>query len=683
MKEKNILKKAGVFAIMLCLTCGFFMNTTIKSFDKEIKETFVEEIEFYPPPMGAINIPPWDKTYILDVEKYNYVEFYSVSATNDGNFICSGIAQRDDPFRNDDALIVKINPYGDVLFYNNFGGNEADWAFHAEQTSDGGYIITGCTMSYGAAGHDVFLIKTDVEGNEEWNKTFGGPLSKWDMGRCVRETENGYIIIGYVDHYSNDEGDCWVIKTDLQGNLVWDKTYTIEPPDPIPIWEWGMSIQQTDDNGYVFTIGALWIPYHGPVELIKIDPLGNIEWNTTVWEWGLIQGSESLQITSDNSYIICGGNLSIFDKYTFNNNAVITKVNSDGMVLWEKQLVSHAYYGDIRSVKQTSDGGYITVGEHRKLNEDWGLWLVKFDSDGNYKWGKVWNEPDNREFGESVELYSNGDYLLTGHKKAYYSGSRTCGWCIHERKITESAPNQPEPPSGPSSVKKNRVYKYTVSTTDPEGDDIRYCIHWGETGDDDPTLYDWSDWVASGEEWTFSHSWDENGKYFISVMAIDESNLESEWSEPWETSVKVSGCFAGTQITMATGTPVTVKSIETLQVGDLISSYNPITQEITIAEVIEVFEYTVDLPEQLIFNNILEVTSAQTLYINGEGWIEAKDTVLYDLMLENIPGTFDLYPVPIISREPTSLGGSFYELEIRPIIGEAVGYWANGILVGG
>lgn len=145
------------------------------------------------------------------------------------------------------------------------------------------------------------------------------------------------------------------------------------------------------------------------------------------------------------------------------------------------------------------------------------------------------------------------------------------------------------------------------------------------------------------------------------------------------------GVISGTQITMAPGSSENTKPIESLQEGEKIASYNPITQEITIAEVVEVLEYTENIPERFLFNDILDITTEQTLYINGNGWIEAKDTqISYNMIQNQIEDTPNITSVPIVKKEPlTEPVDSVYDLIIQPISGEACGYWANGILVGG
>jgi hypothetical protein len=213
-----------------------------------------------------------------------------VPRTIDGGYIMTGMIRGD-------VSLFKTDASGSELWNKSFGGSEGDLGRAVQQTNDSGYIITGMTNSYGAGGGDIWLIKTDANGNKLWDKTFGGSAN--DEGLSVKQTnDSGYIITGMTNSYGAGGGDVWLIKTDANGNKLWNKTFGGSE------YDFGNSVQQTSDGGYVITGGTnSYRSGHQDVWLIKIDANGNKLWDRTFSrpdiEWG-----NSVQQTRDGGYVI-------------------------------------------------------------------------------------------------------------------------------------------------------------------------------------------------------------------------------------------------------------------------------------------------------------------------------------------------------------------------------------------
>ncbi|MEO0049813.1 MAG: hypothetical protein ABIK42_01550, partial [candidate division WOR-3 bacterium] len=180
----------------------------------------------------------------------------------DGGYIIAGGTEYD-------VYLIKTDANGNLLWERTFGGENDDWGCSVQQTSDGGYIIAGFTMSFGAGDWDVYLIKTDGNGNLLWERTFGGEND--DRGYSVQQTsDEGYIIAGYTWSFGAGRADVYLIKTDDNGNPLWQKTFGGSS------WDDGFSIQQTLDGGFIIagSTGSFGAG-NCDVYLIKTDSEGN------------------------------------------------------------------------------------------------------------------------------------------------------------------------------------------------------------------------------------------------------------------------------------------------------------------------------------------------------------------------------------------------------------------------
>ena len=291
-----------------------------------------------------------------------------------------------------------------------FGGTEWDFAYSVQQTSDGGYIVSGSTESLGAGNDDVYLIKTDSSGNTLWAKTFGGTGS--ESGQSVQQTsDGGYIIAGKTASLGSGNEDIYLIKTDSSGDTLWTKTFGETSLDE------GFSVQQTSDGGYIIVGNAGEYLLESYVYLIKTDDSGDTLWTKTYGGTSL-DGGNSVQQTNDGGYIIAGWTRSFgagdMDVY-------LIKTDESGDTLWTKTFGGQSS-DQGQSVKQTSDGGYIIVGWTGSFGAgDSDVYLIKTDGSGDTLWTKTFGGTD-LDWGYSVQQTNDGGYIVAGRTRSFGAG---------------------------------------------------------------------------------------------------------------------------------------------------------------------------------------------------------------------------------------------------------------------
>jgi len=238
----------------------------------------------------------WNKTFGTSY----YDLGSSVKKTLDNGYIVAGSVGFDNSSgKNADIWLIKTDPNGDEEWNKTFGGSENEWGQTVLVPRNGGYIIAAKTSSYGAGDVDMYLIKTDSEGHEEWNFTFGGPDEE-ELTSAELTSDGGVILVGWTTSFGTGGKDLWIVKTDAFGNEVWNQTLGGS------ICDRGYSVQETSDGGYIVT-GRTNSYGRGGCDLwlVKTDSLGNEIWNETLGEL-LSEGGRSIQETDPGNYIIAG-----------------------------------------------------------------------------------------------------------------------------------------------------------------------------------------------------------------------------------------------------------------------------------------------------------------------------------------------------------------------------------------
>jgi hypothetical protein len=236
----------------------------------------------------------WEKTYGGN----DYDIAFSIKQTKDGGYIVAGGTKSFGAGRAD-VYVIKLDENGNKIWEKTYGGSNDDLALSIQQTSDGGYIVAGETNFFGAEDWDVYVIKLDENGNMVWEKTYGG--NDYDEAISIQQTsDGGYIVAGRTKSFGAGDYNVYVIKLDANGNELWEKTYGGSNDDL------AFSIQQTKDGGYIVAGGTnSFGAGRADVYVIKFDENGNKIWEKT---YG---GSNddlafSIQQTKDGGYIVAG-----------------------------------------------------------------------------------------------------------------------------------------------------------------------------------------------------------------------------------------------------------------------------------------------------------------------------------------------------------------------------------------
>jgi len=312
-------------------------------------------------------------------------------------------------------LCVPLIGVGQQTWEKTFGGTGSDAGNSVQQTTDGGFIIAGYTSSFGNGSPDVYLMKTDVNGDSLWAKTYGG--ADYDFGHSVQQTtDGGFIILGetYAMNAFSSR-DVYLIKTDGNGVQQWDQNFDLLGNDV------GYSIQQTTDGGYIITGGTsppISTLVYSDVCLIKTDGNGVQQWvqtygdTSSIFIPGNLYGSQ-VQQTTDGGFIIVGGGGGVETLY-------LIKTDGNGVQQWVQTFLGGT--GALgRSVQQTTDGGFIIGGT--KFSPPGGtitadFYLIKTDVNGDSLWTVSYGGT-GKDFGYSVQQTTDGGYITTGYKEPF------------------------------------------------------------------------------------------------------------------------------------------------------------------------------------------------------------------------------------------------------------------------
>ncbi len=388
----------------------------------------------------------------------------SICQTSDGGYFLVGETMSSDldainnHGTSTDILAIKLNAAGQTEWSKCLGGSSGEQGCSGKQTSDGGFIVLGSSASkdgdintyqnHGgqAFTEDFWLVKLDANGNQQWQRPYGGAFHELAYSMDIQE-DGGYLLVGTTNSNNDDvsgfhgpltdennqKKDVWVVRLGSGSNLIWQRTLGGTDLDE------GFSIIATENGGSILAGNTYSFDFdvtdhHGTPAIdnydnsdcwvVKLNNLGETIWSKTYGgsKW---DGANCIRKTLDGGYIMIGYTYSddldvSYHRGTLASSDVwVVKLDSSGTLLWEK-----TYGGTDNeigySISTTTDGGYIlaakTASENDQISDLKGLestWIVKIDSVGNLQWENTYGGT-KVEIPYSVIQTTDNWYAFTG-----------------------------------------------------------------------------------------------------------------------------------------------------------------------------------------------------------------------------------------------------------------------------
>lgn len=370
----------------------------------------------------------WQRTYgTTGREEAGYM-----IAVSSGGFLMCG---NTDPGTgtNRDAWLLRVDANGNQLWNQSYPRDAPEWLKDVVECSDGGFAATGTAPDILGINDDVLVLRTDANGNQLWNSTFGGPNP--EVGWAIIEVSGGgFAVISYTDQNSAGLEDMWLIRLDANGNHLWNHTYGGAADDA------GFDLTETSGGFALFGRTESFGAGGSDMWLVHVDASGNHLWNQTYGgtddEWGL--GFREL---ANGDFGLCGDTLSFGPNAGGAENAWFLRVTSTGTHLW-----NHTYGGtDIDwaiDFDELSDGSFVLCGSTRSFGVGaYDYYIMRTDANGILQWNETYGGNDADEC-YAVLALSSGGFIVYGHSVSSGPGLEDF-WLLH---ISDGPTITPPPP---------------------------------------------------------------------------------------------------------------------------------------------------------------------------------------------------------------------------------------------
>lgn len=331
---------------------------------------------------------------------------YDIKPTSDNGYIITGFSNPTETIGGQELVLIKIDSLGEVEWSSNYGDASGDFGYAVIETYDGGFLAVGTLNSFATSSDDVFMVKTDPDGNFLWEKVFEATTGELAADIVEVPSDSGFAVVGKTHEYQ------YLLRMDKYGDTLWTKTYL----------DTGIlhSISLTSDGGFIMAgqhyghIGGV-LAMRG--HLLKTDANGIEVWAQHFDGGGGEELYDAYELAS-GEFVAVGRSLE--DTPPPKTNAILRKVDANGDFLWYQTYGEILYEENFLGICPTNENGFVMVGTAQKFtgtNQHIDLYLIKTDDLGTTIWEREFgDEYPNYEDGFAVCQSSDGGFVACGSK---------------------------------------------------------------------------------------------------------------------------------------------------------------------------------------------------------------------------------------------------------------------------
>ena len=297
----------------------------------------------------------------------------------------------------------------DTIWTATIGGDLNDAMVSVAEMPDGGFVFGGWTNSFGKGLEDVWVIRTDVNGDTLWTRVFGG--ERFDSGHSISAVSSGgSIVAGQTYSFGHlNKADFWLIRLDDSGDTLWTRIIGGSRHD------WAEYVTETTDGGFIVAGGTYSFGNgESDVWLVRLDSFGDTLWTRT-YGGEEIDWAESVHETSDGGFILSGSTNRNGDR---NGWLIRTDINGDS--LWTRSF-GDTLTDSFHPVKEVSNGDFIMGGFSHRSGKGDEAWLIRTDDSGNLLWEKTFGDNGGDRIYD-IEEMADGGFMVLAWTRSFGSG---------------------------------------------------------------------------------------------------------------------------------------------------------------------------------------------------------------------------------------------------------------------